>query len=177
MRTCQSYWLARMGQNFDDYPDFQAKTTRIKHLCPKYIDNFQKLNPSKFLFFLQAPNLYNSLYIADCKIARQPPQVRQRRVGSAGSAAQGCHCRASHHRATTAGPASQGWQRRAGTVGPLPKGRSDQPNIRFGWTSTARFGPNDRTQNFFSYYIQWHPFIFLFCFMTHMYAAISLVFR
>ena len=42
-------------------------------------------------------------------------------------------------------------------------------------TSSVRFGPNDRTffcrtQNFFSYQIlcQWHPFIFLFCFMTHI---------
>ena len=43
----------------------------------------------------------------------------------------------------------------------------------FGRTSTVRFGPNDktffcRTQNFF--------FIFLFCLMTHMYMALSLVF-
>ena len=166
-----------MGQNFDDCPDFQPKTTRIKHFCPKYIENFQKLNPSKFLFFLQAPNLYNSLYIADCKIARQPQQARQRRVGSTGSAAQGRQHRVGSAEPATAGPASQGRQHRAGTVGSLHKGRSDQPNIRFGWTSTARFGPNDRTQNFFSYYIQWHPFIYLFCLMTHMYAALSLVFR
>ena len=63
---------------------------------------------------------------------------------------------------------------------------SDRPNVRFGRTSTVRFDPNDRTffcrtQNFFSsyYYIQcqWHPFIFLFCFVTHMYASLSLVFR
>ena len=48
----------------------------------------------------------------------------------------------------------------------------------FGQTSTVRFGPNDRpffcrTQNFFSQ----QPFIFLFCLTTHMYAALSLVFR
>merc|ERR1712051_648729 len=45
----------------------------------------------------------------------------------------------------------------------------------FSRTSTVWFGPNDRTffcrtQNFFSYQIlcRWHPFILLFCFMTHM---------
>ena len=50
---------------------------------------------------------------------------------------------------------------------------SDRPNVPFGRTSNVRFGPNDRTffcrtQNLFSYYIQcqWHPFIFLFCWMT-----------
>ena len=54
----------------------------------------------------------------------------------------------------------------------------------FGRTSTVRFGPNDRTffcrtQNFFSYYsqCQWHLLIFLFCSMTHMFMALSLVFR
>ena len=39
---------------------------------------------------------------------------------------------------------------------------------------TELFSAEDRT---FLYYIQcqWHPFIFLFCLMTHMYAALSLV--
>jgi hypothetical protein len=46
---------------------------------------------------------------------------------------------------------------------------SDRPNVRFGRTSTVRFGPNDRTffcrtQNFFLYYIlhfpKWPPLEF-----------------
>ena len=42
---------------------------------------------------------------------------------------------------------------------------------------TELFSAEHRT--FFWYYIQcqWHPFIFLFCLMTHLYAVLSLVFR
>ena len=65
---------------------------------------------------------------------------------------------------------------------------SDRPNVRFGRTVLPNFycAVRPKWQNFFlqntelfSYYIQWQqqPFIFLFCLMTHMYVALSLVFR
>ena len=28
-------WIARMGQNFDDYPSFQPKITQPKHFSPQ----------------------------------------------------------------------------------------------------------------------------------------------
>ena len=33
-KLIKSSWVARLGQNFDDYPDFQPKVTHTKHFWP-----------------------------------------------------------------------------------------------------------------------------------------------
>ena len=32
----KGFWISRMGQNFDDYPDFQPKITHLKHFSRQY---------------------------------------------------------------------------------------------------------------------------------------------
>ena len=59
---------------------------------------------------------------------------------------------------------------------------SDRPNVRFGRTVRPNFycAVRPKSQNFFlqnTELFSRQPFIFLFCLMIHMFAALSLVFR
>ena len=69
------YWLARIGQNFDDYPGFQPKITHPKHLVQSVQDdNYEiviNLICAVYLILLHTPSFLLEIRVM-IKISNNP---------------------------------------------------------------------------------------------------------